>query len=71
LLPFLARTIPAAALVGFLLLLAWPLLSILGGLLGLLAAVALVSVVYVGLLLALGVPEIHAVFALVRTRLSG
>jgi putative peptidoglycan lipid II flippase len=71
LLPFLARTIPAAALVGIMLLLAWPLLSIFGGLLGLLAAGALASAVYVGLLLALGVPEIHAVFALVRTRLSG
>jgi putative peptidoglycan lipid II flippase len=71
LLPFLARTIPAAALVAIVLFLALPLLSVFGSLLALILAAALACLVYVGLLLALGVPEIHAVFALVRTRLSG
>jgi putative peptidoglycan lipid II flippase len=69
LLPFLTRTIPAAGLIGVMLFFAWPLLSLLGAFVGLLAAGALASAVYVGLLLGLGVPEIHAVFALVRNRL--
>jgi putative peptidoglycan lipid II flippase len=70
LLPFLARTIPAAAIVGGLLLVVWPFLSQLGGLVGLLAAVALASVVYTGLLLVLGVSEVRAIATLARDRLS-
>jgi peptidoglycan biosynthesis protein MviN/MurJ (putative lipid II flippase) len=68
LLPFLARVVPSAAIVGGLLLVAWPFLSVLGGLLGLLVAGVLASLVYVALLQALGVPEMRAVFALVRHR---
>jgi putative peptidoglycan lipid II flippase len=68
LLPFLARVVPAAAIVGGLLLVAWPFLSVLGGLLGLLVAGVLASLVYLALLQALGVPEMRAVFALVRRR---
>jgi putative peptidoglycan lipid II flippase len=70
LVPFLARIIPASAIVGGLLLFAWPLLSILGGLLGLLVAGVLASLVYGGLLLALGVPELRAALGLVRARLA-
>jgi putative peptidoglycan lipid II flippase len=70
LVPFLARTVPAAAIVGGLLLVAWPFLAVLGGLIGLVAAGALAIAVYTGLLLVLGVPEIHEAIALVRARLS-
>jgi putative peptidoglycan lipid II flippase len=70
LLPFLARVIPAAALVGVGLLLAWPFLVPVGGLVGLVVAAVLASVVYTALLLALGVTEVRAVFALVRARLT-
>jgi hypothetical protein len=45
-------------------------LSQLGGLVGLLAAVALASVVYTGLLLVLGVSEVRAIATLARDRLS-
>jgi putative peptidoglycan lipid II flippase len=70
LLPFLARTVPAAALVGGLLVVAWPLLSVLGGPLGLIAAGVLAGMVYTCLLLVLGVSEIRTVFGLVRRRLA-
>ena len=70
LLPFLARVVPAAALVGVGLLLAWPFLVPVGGLVGLVVAAVLASVVYTALLLALGVTEVRAVFALVRARLT-
>lgn len=69
LLPFLARVVPAAALVGVLLLVMWPFLLPLGGLVGLLVAALLASLVYILLLLALGVTEVQAVFALVQARL--
>jgi putative peptidoglycan lipid II flippase len=69
LVPFLAKTIPAAALVGAMLAILWPYLSSFGNFPGLIVSAALASVVYVGLLLALGVPEIRTVFALVRSRL--
>ncbi|HLZ27750.1 MAG TPA: murein biosynthesis integral membrane protein MurJ [Chloroflexota bacterium] len=69
LLPFLARVIPAAAIVGGLLMVAWPYLSPLGGLVGLTVAGITASLVYVALLHALGVPEMRAVVALVRARL--
>jgi len=68
LLPFLARVIPAAALVGGALALAWPVLSGLGGLVGLAVAVVAASLLYAALLQALGVPEIRAVVALLRAR---
>ena len=69
LLPFLARVIPAAAVVGGLLVVGWPFLSVLGGLVGLIVAGVAASLVYAALLQALGVPEMRAVFALVRARL--
>jgi putative peptidoglycan lipid II flippase len=70
LLPFLARVIPAAALVGGLLVMAWPLLAALGRFPGLIAAGLVASLIYVALLQALGVREIRAVFALVRARVT-
>jgi putative peptidoglycan lipid II flippase len=66
LLPFLARVVPAAAVVGGLLFLAWPFLGGLGSLLGLTVAGVLAALAYTALLQALGVREIRAVFALVR-----
>jgi putative peptidoglycan lipid II flippase len=69
LLPFLTRVIPAAALVGLALLAIWPALSVLGGLVGLVIAGAVATLIYVGALLALQVSEIHAVLRLVRERL--
>jgi putative peptidoglycan lipid II flippase len=71
LLPFLGKTIPAAAVVGAMLLILWPYLSSFGNFPGLIVAATLASGVYVGLLLALGIPEIRAVYALVRSRLPG
>jgi putative peptidoglycan lipid II flippase len=68
LLPFLARTVPAAAVVGGLLVGGWPLLSVLGGPFGLIAAGVLAGVAYTGLLQALGVSEIRALFDLARRR---
>jgi putative peptidoglycan lipid II flippase len=70
LLPFLARTVPAAAAVGGLLIATWPFMSILGGLLGLIAAGLLAGVAYTALLQALGVSEIRTIFDLVRRRLA-
>jgi putative peptidoglycan lipid II flippase len=70
LLPFLARTGPAAALVGGLLVVAWPMLSVLGGLFGLIAAGIVAAVVYTCLLRVLGVAEIRTIFDLVRRRLA-
>ncbi len=71
LLPFLARTIPAATVVGGLLIVAWPfLLNTLGGLLGLIAAGILAGVTYTALLQALGVSEIRTIFDLARRRLA-
>ncbi len=71
LLPFLARTIPAATVVGGLLIVAWPfLLNTLGGLLGLIAAGILAGVTYTALLQALGVSEIRTIFDLARRRLT-
>ena len=69
LLPFLARVIPAAAVVGGLVVVGWPFLSVLGGLSGLIVAGLGASLVYAALLQVLGVPEIRALFALVRARL--
>jgi putative peptidoglycan lipid II flippase len=71
LLPFLARTIPAAAVVGGLLMLAWPYLSVLGGLFGLIVAGLLAGVAYAALLQALGISEIRTIFELARRRLAG
>ncbi len=70
LLPFLARTIPAATVVGGLLIVAWPFLNVVGGLLGLIAAGILAGVTYTALLQALGVSEIRTIFDLARRRLS-
>ena len=70
LLPFLARVIPAAAVIGVLLLLTWPILAPLGGLAGLTVAALLASAGYVGLLLMLGVTEVRAIATLARARLT-
>jgi putative peptidoglycan lipid II flippase len=70
LLPFLARVTPAAAVVGIVLALVWPFLSLLGGLVALIASGCLATLIYVALLQALGVPEIRTAFSLVRARLS-
>jgi putative peptidoglycan lipid II flippase len=70
LLPFLARVIPAAAVIGVLLLLTWPMLAPLGGLAGLTVAALLASAGYVGLLLMLGVTEVRAIATLARARLT-
>src|SRR5207302_11021764 len=48
LLPFLARVVPASAIVGVVLLVAWPILTLLGGLVGLVVAALAASIVYVG-----------------------
>jgi putative peptidoglycan lipid II flippase len=70
LLPFLVRVIPATVLVLLVLLVSWPALSHLGGLIGLIVAAALATAVYAVALLALGVTEAHSAIALVRTRLA-
>ncbi len=70
LLPFLARVVPAAIVVGAMLVVAWPFLSVLGGLIGLVAAAVLAGVLYTVLLQALGVSEIRTIFDLVRRRLT-
>ena len=61
LVPFLARTVPAAALTGAAVWLAWPLLAALGGLMSLLVAIALGTAIYGALVSLLGVPEARAV----------
>jgi putative peptidoglycan lipid II flippase len=71
LLPFLIRVVPAAALVGFALVLVWPSLSLLGGLVGLVVAGVVATLVYTAILLALGVSEARAVVAMLRTRVLG
>ncbi len=68
--PFLARVVPAAIVVGLVLVGAWPVLSHLGGLIGLVAAAAIAVVVYGALLLALRVSEVYAVIGLVKARLK-
>ncbi len=70
LLPFLARTAPAAAIVGGLLVLAWPPLSELGELVGLLTAGVLAGAVYAAILQMLGVSEIRTIVDLTRRRLA-
>ena len=49
---------------------AWPMLSVLGGLFGLIAAGIVAAVVYTCLLRVLGVAEIRTIFDLVRRRLA-
>jgi putative peptidoglycan lipid II flippase len=69
LVPFLARVVPANALVLVALLVAWPALSHLGGLIGLVAAGLLATVLYAAALLLLGVSEARAAVSLLRARL--
>src|SRR5207248_259899 len=69
LLPFLARVVPAAALVTVVLSAAWPVLSVFGGLVGLIAASIVASAVYVGALLLFRVSEVRAFARLVRARM--
>jgi putative peptidoglycan lipid II flippase len=66
--PFLVRVIPAAVIVGAVLLAAWPYLSVLGGLIGLATAGVLATVTYVIVLLALRVSEVHAIGRLILRR---
>jgi putative peptidoglycan lipid II flippase len=68
--PFLARTVPAAALAGVVVIAAWPFLSTLGGLVAIVLAGALAFVVYFVLLLVLGVSEVRSAVDLVRQRVS-
>jgi putative peptidoglycan lipid II flippase len=68
--PFLVRTIPAAAIMGIVVWLAWPVLGHAGGVLGLFASLVLGVVVYGGLINLLGVEESRAVVGLVRQRLK-
>jgi putative peptidoglycan lipid II flippase len=68
--PFLIRVVPAASLVALVLMAAWPALSALGGLIGLIAAGALASAVYLAALLLLGVSEVRAVATIVRARFA-
>jgi putative peptidoglycan lipid II flippase len=68
--PFLVRVVPATAVVGLVLVVTWPALSVLGGLIGLIAATAVGSAVYAAALLVLGVSEVRAIVGLVHKRLS-
>ncbi len=68
--PFLARVIPAAALVGAAAWLAWPLLAHAGLLIGLAAAGLLGLLLYALLLQVFGVPEARAAYALARARVK-
>jgi putative peptidoglycan lipid II flippase len=68
--PFLVRVVPAAALMWFALVAIWPTLNRLGTLPGLVAAAILASALYLAALLALRVSEVHAVVALLRSRLG-
>jgi putative peptidoglycan lipid II flippase len=68
--PFLARTIPAALVMGLAVWLAWPALSRAGGLVGLAGALLLGLVVYGGLIQLLGVQEARSLVALARHRLG-
>jgi putative peptidoglycan lipid II flippase len=68
LLPFLARTVPAAAIAGAIALLVAAGLSPLGSLLSLLAPALLAAVAYSALLYVLGIPEARAALQLVRSR---
>jgi len=68
LLPFLARVLPAAAIAGGAVLLAWPSLSHLDTLLGLLVAGGLAVLLNAAALHVLGVPEARAVVRLLRSR---
>jgi putative peptidoglycan lipid II flippase len=70
LLPFLVRVVPAAAVVGGVVLVVWPMLSVLGGFTGLAVAAVAACGVYVALLLGLGVSEARAVAAFIRARLT-
>jgi putative peptidoglycan lipid II flippase len=70
LLPFLARTVPAAGVAGFVLLAIWPWLAGLGGLGALVVGGALAGLIYAALVLALGVSEARDLLLMVRARLS-
>jgi putative peptidoglycan lipid II flippase len=68
--PFLVRVVPAAAIVGGVLVVSWPFVSQVSGVIALVLAGAFASGVYVALLIAFGVSEVHVVVNLVRARLS-
>jgi putative peptidoglycan lipid II flippase len=66
--PFLVRTVPAAALMGIAVWLAWPTLSRAGGLVGLSVGLVLGVAIYLGLLYVLRVQEARALVDFVRAR---
>ena len=68
LLPFLLRTMPAAAVAGLAVLVAWPVVAPLGNLVGVVLAGSLAVVVYAVLLQVFGVQEARRAVALVRRR---
>lgn len=68
LLPFLTRTIPAAATAGLAAALLWPLIAPLGNLPALLLAATFSTLTYAALLHLLAVPEARAALALLRRR---
>jgi putative peptidoglycan lipid II flippase len=70
LMPFLARAIPAAAVIGLGLTATWPLLARLGLPIGMIVGSGLAVLVYAVLLLVLGVPEMRTALAMVRARVS-
>ncbi len=67
--PFLVRVVPTAGAVALALFLAWPTLSHLGGLPGLLVAMLLAMVVYAAALWVVGVEEVRGIATYVGTRL--
>lgn len=67
--PFLVRVVPTAGVMALLLWLAWPTLSHLGGLPGLLVAVTAAMLLYAGTLWLLRVDEVREISTFVRDRL--
>jgi hypothetical protein len=63
------RVVPTSAVLALGLFLAWPTLSHLGGLLGLLLAAVVAVVIYAGILWVVGVAEVRGIFTFVRARI--
>ncbi|HEY2592719.1 MAG TPA: murein biosynthesis integral membrane protein MurJ, partial [Chloroflexota bacterium] len=69
--PFLARVVPISGLVAVMLYLAWPALSHLGGLVGLVVAISAAMLIYTAALWLAGVAEVRLVVTYVQSRLPG
>src|SRR5262249_3975993 len=69
--PFLVRVLPTSGLVALGLFLAWPALSHLGGLPGLVVAASLAMIAYAGALWLVGVSEVRHITTFVQGRLRG